>query len=129
MNVWVVILPERAVAWGRRTRAGPPQIRMSVLRRAPPWRAGAIEPAPRMEGQACPRTCPSSAPHRTGSPRWLAGSAGEGLGAETAPRDEAGQGEQDQGYHDSLGLATADVRDERADHQQHQTDGGQRHQN
>ena len=45
MNVWVVILAERAVAWGRRTRAGPTQIRMSVLRRAPPWRAGAIEPA------------------------------------------------------------------------------------
>jgi hypothetical protein len=57
-----------------------------------------------------------------------AGSAGEGLGAEAAPRYEDGRGQQDQGHHDSLSLATANVCDERAHHQQHQTNGRQRHQ-
>jgi hypothetical protein len=52
-------------------------------------------------------------------------SAGEGLGAEAGPREETGQHEQDQAHHDPLGLVPADVRDHRACHQQHQTDGGQ----
>src|SRR6266542_1447858 len=192
MNVRVVILRERAVACGGepgrgRLRSGCPSC---DGRRRGGGRCHRSRP--RTQGQACPRTCPSSAPHRTGftavaaistrtcppeatgsakspqrgvpyscktaariatpSPgrftvprsdtfppaacrrglgvaRHRAGSAGEGLGAEAAPRHEGGQGEQDQGHHDCLGLATADVGDERADHQQHQTDGGQRRQN
>lgn len=50
-------------------------------------------------------------------------------GPKRPPRHEAGQGEVGQVHHDYLGLLTAKVRDRRADHQQHQPDGSERHQN
>ena len=57
-----------------------------------------------------------------------AGSADEGFEDEAAPRHEAGQGEIDKVRHHRLRLMTADARDHRASHQQHQTDSSQRHQ-
>src|SRR6266536_1186608 len=68
-------------------------------------------------------------PLRAGAARRRAGSAGEGLGAEAAPRHEGGHGEIDQVDHDRYRLATAEARDHRANKQQHRTGSSQRHQN
>jgi hypothetical protein len=54
-------------------------------------------------------------PHPGRAARRRAGSAGEGLGAEAAPRHESGHGEIDQVAHDRYLLATAEARDHRAD--------------
>jgi hypothetical protein len=64
--------------------------------------------------------------NRFNGPEW---SAGEGLGAEAAPRHEGGQGEIDQVAHDRHRLTTPEAHDHRANKQQHRAGSSQRHQN
>jgi ubiquinone/menaquinone biosynthesis C-methylase UbiE len=71
---------------------------------------------------------PSTASDRDCSDRYRR-SPGEGLGADTAPRHEGGQSEIDQVSQHELDLVAPDACDHRANHDDHQTEGGKRHQN